>query len=230
MKTRILCIALLLAVGAFAFGQYVAKPAHVRGRITTLWGEPIDKAQVSFYKLEGISGISRTEKLVQKVTTDKDGNYKTVIPWGQYRVEIKGHGWENAEVWRYYLGEGDDGILDIGAHQGNWHVIRRMKVSVVVKQPDGKPVSDATITMIPAYSYNEPQSFVSLQQRTNDQGRYDFFPLEVGDFVLYVAKPGFLPGSAAFRVNNGEEKAIDIELKVAPPFEFFPWLKKPTSN
>ena len=149
---------------------------------------------------------------------------------GDSIAEIKGHGWENAEVWRYYLGEGDDGILDIGAHQGNWHVIRRMKVSVVVKQPDGKPVSDATITMIPAYSYNEPQSFVSLQQRTNDQGRYDFFPLEVGDFVLYVAKPGFLPGSAAFRVNNGEEKAIDIELKVAPPFEFFPWLKKPTSN
>ena len=217
---------LLFASLVFAFGQHVTKPAQVRGRITTLWGEPVKQAQVSFYKLQGDSGISPREDLIVAVSTDNDGNYKAVVPWGQYRVAIKGRGLDDAEVWRYYLGEGDDRVLDIGLPLGNWHIVSRMKASVIVKEPDGSVVPDATVTMIPAYSYNEPQSFVSHQRRTNAQGRYDFVSLEVGDFVVYVAKPGFLPSSTAFRLNNGEEKLIDIELKVAPKFEFLPKLKK----
>jgi Carboxypeptidase regulatory-like domain len=226
MKLGIVSTVLLFACLAFAFGQRIEKPAQVRGRITTLWGEPVKQAKVSFYKLQGDSGFSSREDFIGAVSTDNDGNYRAVVPWGQYRVEIKGRRWESAEVWRYYLGEGDDGVLDIGTPQGDWHIVSRMKVRVIVKEPNGSVVPDATVTMIPAYSYNEPQSFVSHQRRTDAQGRYDFFSLEVGDFVVYVAKPGFLPSSTAFRLNNGEEKLIDIKLKVAPKFEFLPKIKK----
>jgi hypothetical protein len=117
-------------------------------------------------------------------------------------------------------------VLDIGMPFGNWHFIAPMRVAGTVKQPDGKPITDATVTMIPAYSYNEPQAFVSFQGRTDAQGQYDFGSLEVGDFVVYAAKPGFLPSSTAFRLNNGEKKTVDIELKVAPEFEYLPKPKK----
>jgi hypothetical protein len=160
------------------------------------------------------------------VETDKDGNYEAVVPWGQYRVEAKLSGLGHTEVWRFYLGENDDRVLDIGIPNGNWHFIRDMRVSGIVTQPGGKVISDATVTMIPAYSYNEPQAFVSHQERTDAQGRYDFTSVEVGDFVVYVAKPGFLPGSTAFRLNNGEKKTVDIELQVAPDFEYFPKSKQ----
>ena len=227
MKLKIAAIALLvMSLTLLVRAQRVEKPSYVSGRITTLWGAPIEQAQVSFYKLKGFGGISPTEKLAQRVTTGKDGKYKATVSHGEYRVEVITNGQGKTEVWRFYLGDDDNRILDIGVPLGNWHFVSRMKVSGVVRQPDGTPVRDATVTMIPAYSYNEPQTFVSFQGRTDAQGRYDFVSLEVGDFVVYVAKPGFLPDSAAFRLNNGEEKTVDIELKVAPQFEFLPKHKK----
>jgi hypothetical protein len=111
------------------------KLAHVRGRITRLWGEPVKQAQVSFYKLQGINGISPTEELISAVSTDNDGNYKADVPGGQYRVAIKGRGWERAEVWRYYLGDSDDRVLDIGAPQGNWRIVSRMNAATITFAP-----------------------------------------------------------------------------------------------
>ena len=227
MRLKIIAVALsVLTLTLLVWGQRVEKPSHVSGRVSTLWGAPIKRAQVSFYKLEGFGGISPTEKLIQRVTTDKDGDYKATVSHGEYRVEVVTNGQGKTEIWRFYLGDNDNRILDIGVPLGNWHFVSRMKVSGVVRQPDGTPVRDATVTMIPAYPYYEPHAFVSSQGRTDAQGRYDFVSMEVGDFVVYVAKPGFLPDSAAFRLNNGEEKRVDIELKAAPAFEFLPKRKK----
>jgi hypothetical protein len=228
LKLKILALVLSGAVFVLpVWGQRVEKSARVRGRVTTLWGDPLERARVSFYKLDGISGNSRTERLVRRVVTDRRGNYEASVPWGQYRVEVRGdEGVGHTEVWRFYLGEGDDRVLDIGVPSGNWHFITQMKVAGVVRQTDGTPVADATVTMIPAYSYNEPQAFVSFQRRTDERGRFDIGSLEVGDFVVYVAKPGFLPGSSAFRLNNGEKRTVEIELKAAPEIELLPKRQK----
>jgi hypothetical protein len=228
MKFKILAAAFSVALFTLpAWGQRVEKTARVRGRVTTLWGEPVEQSRVSFYKLQGLSGNSPTERLIRRVETDEEGNYKAVVPWGQYRVEVSdSSGVGRTEVWRFYLGENDNRVLDIGLPSGNWHFVSPMRVGGVVKQLDGTPVADATVTMIPAYPYYEPHAFVSSQGRTDAQGRYDFGSLEVGDFVVYVAKPGFLPASTAFRLDNGEKKTVNFELKIAPEFDYFPKAKK----
>jgi len=43
--------------------------------------------------------------------------------------------------------------------------------------------------------------------------------MKVGVFVVYVAGPGFLPGSTAFRLDGGEVRAVEVELKAAPEVE-----------
>lgn len=96
--------------------------ASVKGRVTTLWGEPFGEAEVSFYELEGISGNSPTEKLVRRVVADNDGNYKAdKLPWGQYRAGVSAKGYGHTEVWRFYLARDADEILDVGVPMGYLH-------------------------------------------------------------------------------------------------------------
>ena len=87
MRISFATIFLLFALSFVALPQ-TEKPSFVSGRITTLWNEPIEKAKLSFYKLEGFSGASPTEQLKQTVFTDKDGSYKATLSHGEYRVEI----------------------------------------------------------------------------------------------------------------------------------------------
>jgi hypothetical protein len=43
--------------------------------------------------------------------------------------------------------------------------------------------------------------------------------MEVGVFVVYVAGPGFLPGSTAFGRDGGEKRSAEIALRAAPEVE-----------
>ena len=87
---------------------------------------------------------------------------------------------------------------------------------------NGKPVPDATVTMMGVHIPNVAETWVSTQVRTDAKGSYSIGTLEVGDYVLIVSKPNYLPASTAFRLNNGEQKKQNLELKVAPKFEFLP--------
>jgi hypothetical protein len=221
MRIYSVTIFLLIALSFIALAQ-TNKPALVSGRITTLWGEPIGRAKLSFYKLEGFSGFSPTEKLTQTVFTDKEGDYKATLSHGEYRVEIVGSRFGQTEVWRFYVGDNDNRILDFGVPLGNWHFIAPMRVEGTVTDETGKPVSDATVTMMSVYNPNIAETWVSAQIRTDAKGNYSIGTLEVGDYVLIVSRPNYLPSSTAFRLNNGEQKKYSFELKVAPKFEFFP--------
>lgn len=213
---------LLFALSFIALAQ-TDRPSFVSGRITTLWNEPIEKAKVSFYKLEGFSGPSPTEKLKQTVYTDKDGNYKATLAHGDYRVEIVGSRFGHTEVWRFYLGDdGDNRILDFGVSVGNWHIVLPMRVEGTITDETGKAVSDATVTMMGVHIPNIAETWVSTQVRTDSKGSFSVGTSEVGDYVLIVSKPNYLPTSTAFRLNNGEKKQQNLELRVAPKFEFLP--------
>lgn len=221
MRIYVAAVFLLLAISFVALAQ-TEKPASVSGRITTLWGEPINRAKVSFYKLKGFEGLSSTEKLTQAVFTDKDGNYKATLSHGHYRVEIVGSRFGHVEVWRFYVGDNDNRILDFGVPLGNWHFVAPMRIEGTVTDETGKPVSEATVTMMSVYTPNIAETWVSTQTRTDAKGNYSIGTLEVGDYVLIVSRPNYLPSSAAFRVNNGEQKELNFELKAAPKFEFLP--------
>jgi protocatechuate 3,4-dioxygenase beta subunit len=91
--------------------------------------------------------------------------------------------------------------------------ISQMTVSGVVRQVNGSPVSNATVTLTNAYDATESQ-----QTRTDDKGKYKFNEIQVGDYVLYTAKSGFYPSATTFRLDNGERQAADLKLEVAPTF------------
>jgi hypothetical protein len=212
MKTRTLfCILVLIVVASSASAQN-EELASVSGRVTTLWGEPIEQAEVSFLQLEGISGHSPTEKLVQRVMTDKGGNYATgKLPWGQYRVNVDFKGYGHTEVWRFYLWRGANRVLDIGVPMGMLHGIEAAKISGVVRQANNILLRDATVTLVNAYDMRETQ-----QVRTDENGRYSLTEIQLGDYVLYVTKPGFGVSSTTLRLSNGERKTADIRLSPAP--------------
>lgn len=216
MRLKII-IGILLA-GLFIFSIFALAQdkdyARVKGRITTFWGEPIEKAEVSFYELEGISGISPREKLIRSVITDKEGNYNIEkLPWGQYRVDISASYGGN-EVWRFYLARNANEVLDVGVPMGYLHLISEMSVSGIVRQVDGSPVANATVTLTNAYDARKIQ-----QTRTDEKGKYKFNTIQVGDFILSSAKSGFYPSAATLRINNGEQKTADIKLEVAPKLD-----------
>lgn len=204
LPLSILCIA-VLASWAVAQDE---DPASVSGRVTTLWGEPLETAEVAFFKLEGIHGNSPTEKLVGHATTNKNGEYKIdALPWGQYRVNVALRDYGDTEIWRFYLWRRAKRILDIGIPMGMLDHISQMQVRGTVKDVAGRPVNGATVTMINLYDSSESQ-----QVRTDASGNYDLRSMQEGDYSLYASKPGFAAASKTVSIRNGDHKASDFVL------------------
>lgn len=188
-------------------------PANVRGRISTLWGEPIGEAEVAFYELEGIRGISAAEKLVGKTVTDKLGDYRiNGLPFGQYRVDVNLAGFGHSEVWRFYLWRGANRVLDIGIPVGYTHSLAPIIVSGSVQQRDKASIEGATVTLVNAFDSTESQ-----QARTNKAGRFQFDLIQPGQYVIYASKPGFLIEAATVDLGNGTKETVGIVLKSAKP-------------
>jgi uncharacterized surface anchored protein len=183
--------------------------ASVQGRVSTLWGEPIREAEVAFYQLEGIRGISPTEKLMQKATTDEQGLYKiSGLPWGQYRVNVSLSGFGYTEVWRFYLWRGANRVLDIGVPIGYTHSLEPIVVSGLVQQADKVAVEAATVTLINAFDSRESQ-----QLRTDKAGRFRFELIQPGQYIVYAAKPGFLMNATTVDLGNGSREELNLVLK-----------------
>ena len=212
MKTKVLIYVLLIACAApFVLAQD-DEPASVSGRVTTLWGEPVEQAEVSFFQLKGISGNSLNEKPTQRVLTDKDGNYKAGnLPPGEYRVNVVLRGYGHSEVSRFYLWGRAKRVLDIGVKMGMLHGIEASKITGVVRQLSNSPCKDATVTLMNAYDRTEFQ-----QVRTDENGRYSLIEIQMGDYVLYVAKRGFSVSAITLRLNNGGKNTVDIKLLRSP--------------
>jgi len=210
-----ICVQLLILVMlAYPAGGYSQdEPAKVQGRISTLWGEPIEGAEVSFYQLEGIRGISPTEKLVRTTRTDKQGAYRIDdLPWGQYRVNVASLGWGHTEVWRFYLWRGASRVLDMGIPIGYEHSLAQITLSGLIQQVDKTPVEEVTVKLINAFENRESQ-----QVRTDKAGRFEFDLIQPGQYVVYAAKPGYLVSSASVDLGNGSKEALNLILKNGQP-------------
>jgi hypothetical protein len=149
------CVCLLLSV-LIASSEAVAQegePASVSGRVTTLRGDPLAGAEVRFFELEGIRGISVKETLVKTVTTDDLGSYKVEgLPFGQYRVNVEVRGFGHTEVWRFYLWRKARRVLDIGVPVGYTHGLIEITVKGQVRGEKGKILEEATVTLVNAYA------------------------------------------------------------------------------
>jgi 5-hydroxyisourate hydrolase-like protein (transthyretin family) len=220
MQIRIILLFALIFCASSAYAQDV-EYARVKGRITSLSGYPAAGADVTFYELEGINGISTAEKLIRRVTTNKDGNYICEkLPLGQYRVEINAKfGW--TEIWRFYIWRDSYRVLDVGVPVGYAHAFSQIKVSGVARQANGSPAANVTVTKRSAYEESDWE-----QVRTDNRGKYEFKEIQPGDYVLYFTKQGFLPAATTFRINfptkSVEQKIPDIKLEAEPKSESLP--------
>jgi steroid delta-isomerase-like uncharacterized protein len=191
--------------------------AKVHGRITTVWGQAIPDAKVSFSELERISGWSPTSITKATVKTDKEGNYSVEnLPPGQYHVYVGTDSW--AEVWRFYLHGKADKVLDLGTSMGFLDWVTQITIDGRVLQPNGQPITDAAVTLTNAF---DPSHFE--QTRSDAKGKFHFNEIQVGDYILQATIKGFLPKAANIRLGNGEHKIESLTLTLATesnsPFE-----------
>ena len=206
---RVLTLGLLcFAIVASSAAAQEDDLASVSGRVTTLWGEPLETAEVAFFQLEGIQGNSPTEKLVRRVATDKNGEYQlNALPWGQYRVDVGLRGYGHTEVWRFSLWRGAKRVLDLGIPMGDYHGIAQMQIRGTVKDATNKPIKGATVTFINLYDSSESQ-----QVRTDAHGKYVFHTMQAGDYSLYASKPTYAVASKMVSIRNGDRKTFDLVL------------------
>lgn len=197
----------LVAVLATGLSRAVDKDtAVVDGRITTLSGFPLPQAKVSFYKLESPDIPLRTATLVRDVVTNEAGKYKVEnLPWGQYHVLAELPGFPKAEVWRFYLWRDAERVLDIGLGMGILHGIEAMRLSGTVRTPAGKPVSDATVTLLASFDSRRAE-----QKRTNQSGRFMFQTLQGGEYVVYACVPQFIGSSVTVTLASGARKEVAL--------------------
>lgn len=204
------CI-LLLIFSPLAFGQ--DDSARARGHITTLWGYPIEKAEIAFYQLEGIHGLSPTEKFVKRAITNSRGHYELDgLPPGQYRVDVGFNGSGQAEIWRYYLWRGASRVLDIGISIGMTHHLSEIVLSGSVKQGNREPISEATVTLLNAFDHGQTQQLI-----TDQKGRFRFNLIQPGQYIVYAAKPGFFVGATTVDLGNGTKESVNLVLKRGQP-------------
>ncbi|HET6671428.1 MAG TPA: carboxypeptidase-like regulatory domain-containing protein [Pyrinomonadaceae bacterium] len=207
MRLKIFFVSLLLALIAPAALAQDDEFASVSGRVTTYWGSALE-AEISFFQLEGISGNSPTEELIQRVTTNKDGAYAIEkLPWGQYRVKVATKGYGDAEIWRFYLWRGAKRVLDIGVPMGMLDHISQMEIRGAVTRPNRMPVKDATVTLLNVYDSSESQ-----QVRTDADGKYTLLLIQEGDYVLHAAKVGFTVSATTISIRSGERKTSNLVL------------------
>jgi uncharacterized surface anchored protein len=183
--------------------------ASVRGRVTTLSGRPIEQAQVSFFQLEGLHGNSRSEELIQKTFTDRNGEYSvTGLPWGQYRVEAIVQGYGRTEVWRFFVSRSARRVLDIGIPMGMLDHISQMEIRGTVLSSKKEAVKEATVTLTNLYNSTEFQ-----QVRTDVNGRYSLLLMQEGDYVLHASKPGYVARNTTISLRSGGRKTVDLSLR-----------------
>lgn len=213
-----MCFLLIPLLGLTSYSTLADDdPASVEGRITSLWGASIGNVKISFYLLEGSAGNSKSERLMEEVTTDKQGNYKvTNLPWGQYRI-VFSNSFGHTEVWRYRLWRSAKRILDISLPIGYQHYLSQIQISGLIQQSDGLPIEDATVSIISAFNPNDYQ-----QTRTDKNGKYQFQKIQPGQYIVSASKPGFFVGSKDVDLGNGEKTSVTITLKAGKAKGPFP--------
>lgn len=190
------------------------KPAKVRGRVTTYFGVPLAGADIRFFLLEMEKGAyiySGTQ--VKLATSDSKGQYEARgLPADEYRVTASLQGFPVAEVWRFYLPNDSDRVLDFGLKIGMTHGMEPIRIFGHVTDQDERPIEGSTVTLISTFDNTEQE-----QTSTDKRGRYDFGFIQPGQYVIFSTAPNYLSGSTTLFVDNrrGEKvnRKLDLTLK-----------------
>lgn len=182
---------------------------NVYGRVSDLWGMPVQGAKLQFFKynhtLRGARGRLPETELIQSTVSDEHGNYKVnSLPKGDYLITADLSGFRHIEIIRINFSK-DAHLLEIGMEVGiNWP-IPSTEISGTVRKLDQAKLVGATITAVCAYNLQ-----ITEQTRTNEQGEYKIDLYTPGQYVIYASSPGF--EVSAITVTTGDRKTINFKL------------------
>jgi hypothetical protein len=211
MKPTIIKLFLILVAGVCAISATEKERpfTSVYGRVSDLWGMPIQGAKLQFFKynytLRSARGSLPEPELTQSTVSDERGNYRVnSLPKGDYLITADLSGFRHIEINRINFSK-DAHLLEIGMEVGlNWP-IPSTEISGTVRKSDQTKLPDATITVVCAYN---PQ--ITEQTRTNEQGEYKINLYTPGQYVIYASSPGFEVN--AITVTTGDRKTINFKL------------------
>lgn len=200
-----ICIALVSGTSLSAQEQ-----ATVRGRVTSLSGTPVEGAEIRLYQLgTRTEGLAVTERLVRELQSGTDGEFSAKgLPPGSYRVSVQLLPILKAEVSRFYLWGGAERVLDIGLPQIMQHGLETISVRGTVRDQNGDPLRDATVTLVAAYNLGE-----NFQARTDGGGRFELATIQPGEYVVWAAKDTHRASSTILQLASGARQTVTITLK-----------------
>lgn len=147
-------------------------------------------------------------KILKKAVTNQQGEYKiTGLNTGKYTILANCDGFreKGMDVALYSNGYT---LLNIGLNlSNNTGVVVSYKVSGVVKQPKGTPVTGASITILSALDQQ-----VITKVLTNAQGQYEAEIDYGAQIILLVSKPGFESNIVNLFKMDVKHHSIDVTL------------------
>ena len=162
------------------------EPATVSGRVTTNGGKPAREVPVVLAPTDWV--IQREP--VAKSSTDEDGRYKlTNVPPGRYHLTAISPGYVFAEAgadeWRMgkivNVAPGDE-LKNL-----DFTLVRGGVVTGRVIDPDGKPVIEEYVTLLPAdKSERKSGGGPSVGATTDDRGVYRVWGVRPGRYFVYA--------------------------------------------
>ena len=197
----------LATLASFSFG-YAEKQSTtgLRGQVhAQRLGMLLSEAEVK---------VSSKGKVIRSVSTDQSGSYKiSGLSEDRYTISISLRGFRDKEF-DLQLTAGVQRLLDVGMEVGRLTDNPSPPVlSGTVRQTTGKPLKDATITLLDGLDQQ-----VLARATTDDRGRYSL-AMNGSQLVVIVSKPGcvatatslLLPGPLAVPKKG---KHMDFTLQV----------------
>jgi len=203
LTTLILLIATAFIVHADrAFSQ----TSEVRGRVTDLFGTPLQNALVK----AGSEGQN-----FQNTKTSVTGEYVVgALSAGKIHLSYSLTGFHNEDV-EIYLDGKESKVLDVGLSAGQLTPLPGLKLKGVIKDKLNKAVEDATISVINVFNQT-----VKTSVSSNKNGKYEIEISQRGIYILQITKPG-LEVVAKLIVFDGREteslRTINLILSVGYP-------------
>jgi hypothetical protein len=191
-----LCFYIVLVTPAPA----AEKEGTIHGRVLLLplW-EAASGAEVSLYSVASPwdSPVSEVRH-VAKARTDSSGAYRfTDLAFGMFHVKAELAGWHSRTARYVYVWSGGKPVVDIHLQIAGFGPVSTGELAGEVHLEDGKPVQDATVTILRFDAEGTPP-----QQRTDDRGRFRFEALQTGTYAVQVAKPCYEPSYSLVEVKG----------------------------
>jgi hypothetical protein len=195
MTLRVVFGVMTLCVG---MAGPAGKTATLRGRVTTLRGEPIAGATIAAREPGGSAAV-------RSIQTSADGAYELDgLRAGRWRLQATALGVER-ESSEVELGPGEGAVWDVGLRVGQLTEVPPIEVSGVVRDLSGNEIPDASVVAMAVLNRR-----LAYSARTRCNGTFSIAVEDVGQYVVIAYGSRHAAGVATLMVAGRPVRAVEI--------------------